>query len=284
MRSVLIVLVFAVFAAADNFALKSADQCNGVCQNVEKKGCNGGNYVRRLCPGAKNIQCCVQTPAPGPASNDGVGSACGTGGVCQLTSSSCAGNFVSGHCPGGDNVKCCVPKSTSVGGSSPAGPASSQKWPSFDKLWKWYPHGEAPDVKRRIGGDIDAEWISNTCTVRVTRSMVMSGAGIDPSFKLANGKNILLVKGADGKGLAIRVAEFKQYAVAKYGAPTLKHKNPGDGSETIPSIFQGKRGMIMFDVRVWSDATGHFDLWDGSSCAHNCYFDKAREVWLWEIA
>jgi hypothetical protein len=38
---------------------------------------------------------------------------------------------------------------------------------------------------------------------------------------------------------------------------------------------------MISEVHVWSDATGHFDLWDGQQNRHEGYFDKASVVWLW---
>ena len=42
--------------------------------------------------------------------------------------------------------------------------------------------------------------------------------------------------------------------------------------------------MICFEVDGWSDATGHFDLWNGSECIHSDYFSKASKVHLWEVS
>ncbi len=65
-----------------------------------------------------------------------------------------------------------------------------------------------------------------------------------------------------------------EYMVGTFGKPQVKVASATDGMD-IPEQLKGKRGIIMFDVRVWSDATGHFDLWNGESCAHDCYFNKA---------
>ena len=44
----------------------------------------------------------------------------------------------------------------------------------------------------------------------------------------------------------------------------------------------GKRGIILFVVKGWSNATGHFALWDGEKALEGEYFDKASDVFLWE--
>jgi hypothetical protein len=91
-----------------------------------------------------------------------------------------------------------------------------------------------------------------------------------------NHPGLMTVKGGNGMRYAFRVAEFKKYMQQKYGEPTF---SGGAGSE---SDFAGKQGIILFDDCGWSDATGHFDLWDGSACAHGAYWEQAKVVKLWE--
>ena len=263
----------------------AAPVCGGKCQ-ANNLPC-GAAYEAGKCPGAANVQCCPKpitaastTPRPQQPPAAPV-----CGGKCQANNLPCGAAYEAGKCPGAANVQCC-PKPVAGGASAPAPVApGAAVWPKFSAVWKAYPHGEAKDVKRRIGGKINAEWITNTCTVRVARALTQA----DPNYvikpmTLADGKQMLLVPGADGKGLPVRVREFSQWVNKRYGKPSIRVVNPGDGTEEIPQQFLGKKGLIKFDVRIWDDATGHFDLWDGEACAHNCYFDKAREVWLWEIA
>jgi len=155
--------------------------------------------------------------------------------------------------------------------------------PDFQKLWDSYANGEADEVKKQIGGAVDRDWITNTCTIRISRSFNYAGSPIPVSYTFKN-KNwpdkLNTVKGGDGKRYAYRVAEFRKYLEEVYGPPTVKHTNPGNGGD-VPESFKDKKGVICFDVRGWSDATGHFDLWDGSACAHGEYFGKAKSVFLW---
>src|SRR5688572_21594284 len=44
-----------------------------------------------------------------------------------------------------------------------------RKLPAFDDLWASYAYGEPEDVKELIGGAVNADWITNTCVVRVSR-------------------------------------------------------------------------------------------------------------------
>lgn len=56
----------------------------------------------------------------------------------------------------------------------------------------------------------------------------------------------------------------------------------------IPSDFAGSKGIILFEVSGWGDATGHFTLWNGSKVAHGDYFKPKgsavlKGVKLWKI-
>lgn len=138
-------------------------------------------------------------------------------------------------------------------------------------------------MKQQIGGLVDRGWIKNTCAIRMSRSLNAGGHDIPRSFPGLN-----TIRGGDGKRYAYRVAELRKYFVHRYGDPDIKHANPGNGGPVPPS-FQGVKGVLMLDVRTWSDATGHWTIWDGSKCrdthvpkTNECYFGLAREVWLWK--
>ena len=74
---------------------------------------------------------------------------------------------------------------------------------NFDSMWNEYPLGEAAAIKKRIGGNVDADWIANTCVVRVSRAFNYSG------HPIPNGRSSLVtVKGGDRLRYAFRVAEF----------------------------------------------------------------------------
>jgi hypothetical protein len=145
----------------------------------------------------------------------------------------------------------------------------------FSRMWTEYPRGEAEDVKTLIGGDVDADWITNTCVVRVSRSLNYAGHPIP-----VRPPGMSTIKGGDGKRYGIRVREMKVYLRNTQGAPQLSLAVSGE----VPDELRGRRGLLCFDVTGWSDATGHFDLWDGEACANHGYFERASRVHLWEVA
>ena len=152
--------------------------------------------------------------------------------------------------------------------------------PDFDALWNAYPSGLAADVKREIGGNVDADWISNTCTIRISRCFNRAGAPIPGGLDYLN-----TVRGGDGMRYAFRVREFSRYLERVYGAPSVTHEYPdADHGHAPPAAIEGKRGLIRFDVEGWRDATGHLDLWNGAECVNHGYFARSWRVSLWEAS
>jgi hypothetical protein len=147
------------------------------------------------------------------------------------------------------------------------------KLPPYSSLKKNFPAVEAAQVKALIGGNVDADYITNCCTIRMSRALNGAGAPIPKNYP-----GMTTVSGADGKRYAIRVKEFRIYLRTTYGAPTLTARGGA-----VADSFRGKQGIIVFDVRIWSDASGHVDLWDGSTCAYHGYWAEAAEVMLWQV-
>ncbi len=61
-----------------------------------------------------------------------------------------------------------------------------------------------------------------------------------------------------------------------YGSPKIV--SPGKYKQTL----KGKKGIIIFEIKGWSDATGHADLWDGSKVVRDDYGSKAHNILFWE--
>ncbi len=152
---------------------------------------------------------------------------------------------------------------------------------NFDKMWDAYPNpGESAEAaKQTVGGRAVAGKIDNTCVLRISRAFNYSG---NPIPGTANDE-ILTIKGGDGRNYALRVREFTRYLKRKYGPPDLVKDYPRPGSGEIPEAFMGRQGVIIFDVKGWTDATGHADLWNGTKCRHHGYFNKASSVMLWLV-
>ena len=152
--------------------------------------------------------------------------------------------------------------------------------PPFDSLAEHYPADDDPKVVRhRIGGNVDQDFLVNTCVIRV--SAAMNGVGgayaIPKHFD-----GLKTFRGGDGLQYAVSVREFTRFMHATYGKPDLAYS----GAQCLPANFQA-RGVMVWHVEGWSDANGHFSLWDGQNSLHGDYFSLPREPegkpWLTDV-
>jgi hypothetical protein len=154
----------------------------------------------------------------------------------------------------------------------------AQKLPNFDQMSSNYPTGTADEVKTAVGGNVNAGWITNTCVVRVSKALNYGG---DPVVYMPG---VLTVSGSDKKRYALRVKEFRVYMTTRYGKASVVVKKGANGLIDKTNLA-GKRGIICFEVKGWSDATGHFSLWNGSSVlydgGHDYFGGLAYEAALW---
>ena len=147
--------------------------------------------------------------------------------------------------------------------------------PSFESLRRHYPTDDDPDtVRLRIGGALSTmPSRTNTCVMRMSQAFNYAG----PSYAIPDNPKapvkLYTLKGKDKKNYAVRVAEFVRYLHARYGKPTISthysdvSKATGYKqavSETI-APFLNKTGIIAWHVQGWTDASGHFTLWDGKT-------------------
>lgn len=148
---------------------------------------------------------------------------------------------------------------------------------TFSQLWLNYPIGKRDKVKKEIGGRVDAEWIANTCAIRMSSAFNKSGIKIQKSAILHT------ISGGDGMQYAFRVKEFRQYLKSKFGNPTFIFERTGK-NKLSKRLIKGKKGILVHDVREWSDASGHVTLWNGSRCIRKeNYFGLSTKIELWEI-
>jgi hypothetical protein len=156
------------------------------------------------------------------------------------------------------------------------------KLPDFQKLWDNYPGKQTADeVKKLIGGVVAQDWITNTCAIRMSHAFNLAGAPIP-----GNVPGLVTIRGG-GKyanfRYAIRVAEMRKWLESRYGAPTFKIAGPhtGNREEPAPAKFAGRQGIVVFVDCGWSDASGHFDLWNKDQIGHEAYWGLARQLYLW---
>jgi len=149
------------------------------------------------------------------------------------------------------------------------------KLPSFDVMETSYPYGSTDQVKSEIGGKINADWINNTCAIRMSRVLNYSV----PELQISKQGN-LTISGNDKKWYFYRVSDLIKYLTNNLGKADVYLTRTNTGEIDI-SKLKDKKGIIIFEV-PFADATGHATLWNGKNCVdEQCYFDRATAIYLW---
>lgn len=147
--------------------------------------------------------------------------------------------------------------------------------PKFDNLLTHYPACSDP---QQVIHDINPAYCNNpdyanTCAMRISKALNSC-----PGHELPQLRTLLTIKGIDGKRYAIRVKELKKYLLSRYPPPNVFIASPKGKIDNTPLL--GKKGIIAFDVSGWSDASGHFTLWDGQQLVYaggHDYFNLYQE-------
>lgn len=137
-----------------------------------------------------------------------------------------------------------------------------------------------PAVGRLIGGRVDYNinqltpaqgQFQNACAIRM--SYVLNNTG----FKIPHhpGKT---VSGAKGHWYFYKLKDLIVYLKSIFGRYDYEIHMP-----TVNKLVTYK-GIVIFEVDEWTDATGHATIWNGVDCSDKCYFSNARKALIWELA
>jgi hypothetical protein len=155
--------------------------------------------------------------------------------------------------------------------------------PSFATLSKAYPdyinYPDPQQVKDLIGGNVNAAWIDNTCAIRMSRALNYSGIPMPSHYE-----GLETVSGGDHLHYAFRVRELRPWLTATLDKPAFDIKKAAD-EVFDKSVIAHLKGIIGFDIH-FSDASGHFDLWNGEviTSEHHMsrnYYDAATRITVW---
>ncbi|MCC2596367.1 type VI secretion system amidase effector protein Tae4 [Pusillimonas sp. MFBS29] len=148
-------------------------------------------------------------------------------------------------------------------------PTFNQAWAAFSRV-----NGSVPHVGRIIGGkvqtNIDGGIFTNACAIRMSYVLNQTSLPVPASAGAVS-------SGANGAKYLFRASDLAPHLQNLFGKPDLVVQNP------TPTSFAGKKGIIVFDVDVWNDASGHVTLWNGTMCADSCYFPVSTRAKLWEL-
>lgn len=155
---------------------------------------------------------------------------------------------------------------------------------AWGPLWNEYPdyiNYTSQQVKEMIGGDVNIPMITNTCAVRLSRTLNYNHHPLPAGFPDLNYQ-----KGADGLRYCYRVREIRKWLMFKIGKPEFDITKKAD-ADFDKTALAGMKGIIGFDIH-FPDATGHLDLWDGLifSSEHKMsrdYWKAATRIWLWQV-
>ena len=134
-------------------------------------------------------------------------------------------------------------------------------------------------VGHKIGGKIDYNINSvpvgqgrfeNACAIRLSYVLNQTGFKIPYiSGQTSSGKL--------GNWYIFRVTTMIKYLEKIFGKPDFTVKQP-----TTAKLSKHK-GILVFEVSAWSDATGHATIWDGTNCSDKCYFTQSERAFLWTL-
>ena len=128
-------------------------------------------------------------------------------------------------------------------------------------------------------------WMTNTCAIRTT--LAMRAIGIEMG-DIANAR----WKDKERRKYLIRVKEVNAYMHAAFGPPTWvggagrdtgRRDQWGEKIYENPASIMGKAGLIRYSDCPFSDASGHFDVWDGKHDRGHGYPMKCNKKEVWDL-
>lgn len=146
----------------------------------------------------------------------------------------------------------------------------------------------SPQVYQLVGGHPYQAHLAgnpnyqNACALRVSRALNYSGNTI-PIFKNNNNEQ-KTERGDDNLNYILDASSLLAYMKKTFPNSTpihLVNKTPTE----IKTALNGKWGIYIMipKNRATFGASGHADFWSNTGCLSGCYFDKAKEVYFWEL-
>lgn len=143
---------------------------------------------------------------------------------------------------------------------------------------------ETPNVYKLVGGNDyehyleDPQVYANAFALRLIRAFNYGGMVIQ------KGPGAYKLRGGDGKAYIMRVSDMIKYVSNQFGAADMTINGNGNVSQ-----LNNKKGILVFTISGWGDATGHVTLWNGNDCGDRCYFTHTQQgvttqqIQFWEL-
>ena len=147
------------------------------------------------------------------------------------------------------------------------------KLPKWETLKLQYPNFDAEVVFKQIGGKVELNYdigvFNNACATRISSALNKSGGvhvipfikDIGPDGKIES----QVSSGKNGLWHIFRVRILVKHLTERYGEPEVSKPTE------YKTKLKDRKGIIVFEVPGWNDATGHADLWDGNKCLWKGY-------------
>jgi hypothetical protein len=160
----------------------------------------------------------------------------------------------------------------------------AQQLPTFQAYNSAFPKKDggympATEVYALIGGQLYNSHIanpsqySNACAVRVSRALNYSGVVV-PSI---SGQT---EKGSDNKNYFLSAANLNAWMKKTFTTyTTFTGAQGGKNGRNFPTLLNGKKGIyIMIPNYPAYFASGHADVWNGTNCNGECYFNIEADL------
>lgn len=139
--------------------------------------------------------------------------------------------------------------------------------------------GSVSGVGTKIGGKVNYNINSltpaqgafqNAYAIRM--SYVLNNTGVKIPYM--SGKT---VSGGKGNWYLYKVRDLIDFLYSTFGKPDITINTP------TAIKFKAHKGILVFDVDQWTDATGHATIWSGLHCSDKCYFPQSKKAYLWSL-
>lgn len=154
---------------------------------------------------------------------------------------------------------------------------------------------DAPDSYKLVGGNAYELHLENpldygnACAIRMSYAFNYGGYKIQSGTIFQN-KNIGRLKGGDKFAYIYRVQDMIYFIEAKWGKAEVDSRECDIKFSNISKILKNKKGVIIFTIKGWGDASGHTTFWNEDNTMDGSiyhidpsYKDKIERIQFWEL-